>query len=263
MIVNYGLAGHPRASPACPAVSQEPALAPVLCLSCNLCLEAVFGRDAIAVPSYSDIPPPDNESNIPLTGSCKGEKSILQLLIKSKHPYFQQQAVGLLYWEIYYPFFYKADRGLFCTDFAVSSICFAHLGWYYLSPVMMITVILALLFIFARALWEVNFSPCVVGCTGYGAERHPVFFCGFQKVTVNTTHWSEKQQLMGKHIAALIIKSKTRNQEIPQNLLLIFQVSYPQRSIGFWVMSVASFPAKKNCLSQWQLSGRTTGRDSP
>lgn len=94
---NYGLAGCPWASPACPAVSQEPALAPVLCLSCNLCLEAAFGRDATAVPSYSDIPPPDNESNIPLTGSCKGERSILQLLIKSKHPYFQQQEVGLLY----------------------------------------------------------------------------------------------------------------------------------------------------------------------
>lgn len=86
----------------------------LLCLSCNLYLEAAFGGDATAVPSYSDVPPPDNESNIPLTGSCKGEKSILQLLIKSKHPYFQQQKAGLLYWEIYYPFFYKAERDLFC-----------------------------------------------------------------------------------------------------------------------------------------------------
>lgn len=96
MTINYGLAGHLWASPACPAVSQEPALAPVLRLSCNLCLEAAFGRDGTAVPSCSDMPPPDNESNIPLTGSCKVEKSILQLLIKSKHPYFHQQEVGLL-----------------------------------------------------------------------------------------------------------------------------------------------------------------------
>lgn len=152
MTANYGLAGHPWASSACPAVSQEPALALVLCLSCNLCLEAAFGRDATAVPSYSDIPPPDNEHNIPLAGSCKGEKSVLQLLIKSNDPYFHQQEVGLLYGEIYYPFFYIAERDLFCTDFAASSICFLHMGWCSLSPVMTITIILALLFIFARAL---------------------------------------------------------------------------------------------------------------
>lgn len=88
------------------------------CALLAICLEAAFGRDATAVPSYSDIPPPDNESNIPLTGSCKGEKSILQLLIKSKHPYFHQQEAGLLYGEIYYPFFYVAEKDLFCTDYS-------------------------------------------------------------------------------------------------------------------------------------------------
>lgn len=48
----------------------------------------------------------------------------------------------------------------------------------------MITNILALLFIFARVLREVNFSPFGVGSTWYGAERRPVFFYGSQKVRV-------------------------------------------------------------------------------
>ena len=91
----YALAWHPWASFTCPAVFPEPPLSLVLRLGCELCLEAAFGSDATAAASCSDIPPPDNESNKTLTGSCIGENSILQLLIKSKHPYFQQQEVGL------------------------------------------------------------------------------------------------------------------------------------------------------------------------
>lgn len=71
-------------------------MSPVLRLGCQPCLEAAFGRDATAAPSCSDMPPPDTEISKTLTGSCIGENSILQLLIKSKHPYFQQQEVGLL-----------------------------------------------------------------------------------------------------------------------------------------------------------------------
>lgn len=200
MIANYRPAGCPWASPACPAESQELALAPVLCPCCNICLEAAFGRDATAVPSYSDISPPDNESNIPLTGSCKAEKSILQLLIKFKHPYFHQQEVGLLYGEIYYPFFYVPERDFFRTDFAPSSISLPQLGWCSLSPAMMITIILLLLlFIFASALWEVNFSPVRVGSTWYGAKIHPVFFCGSQKVTIQHNTLVGATTVDGKH----------------------------------------------------------------
>lgn len=62
-------------------------------------------------------PPPDKESNKTLTGSCIGENSILQLLIKSKHPYFQQQEVGL------------SDLGQrdLCTAFLHSLCSFFHM----------------------------------------------------------------------------------------------------------------------------------------
>lgn len=66
MAAGYGLAGHPW------AVSQEPTSVSVPTPGYKPCLEAAFGRDANAAPSYSDIPPPDNESNKTLTGSCIG-----------------------------------------------------------------------------------------------------------------------------------------------------------------------------------------------
>lgn len=95
MAAGYRLAGCPWASLACLAASREPPVSPVLRPGCQPCLEAAFGRDATAAPSCSDMPPPGTEISKTLTGSCIGENSILQLLIKSKHPYFQQQEVGL------------------------------------------------------------------------------------------------------------------------------------------------------------------------
>lgn len=99
-------------------MSQEPAQSPVLRLGREPCPEAAFGRDSAALPSRSDMPPPDNESNKTLRGSCIGGKSILQLLIKSKYPYFQQQEVGLLD---------PGQRDLFCTALLHSLCSFFHM----------------------------------------------------------------------------------------------------------------------------------------
>lgn len=119
-LVVTGLLVIQWASLACPPVFWEAPLSLVLHLRCEPFLEAAFGRDATAAPLCSFIPPPDNESHKMLTGSCIGENSTLQLLIKSKHPYFQQREVGLLD---------PGQRDLFCTVLVVFSVCFPHLGW--------------------------------------------------------------------------------------------------------------------------------------
>lgn len=54
------------------AVSQEPTSVSGPTPGYKPCLKAAFARDGTAAPSYSDIPPPDNESNKTLTGSCIG-----------------------------------------------------------------------------------------------------------------------------------------------------------------------------------------------